>query len=79
MNDAPSSLQLSALAADAASQQHCQVKSVTISWRLFNKPKPSVRETKARPQHGLDQNAAIHREGEAGGLAKPFMDRERDL
>ncbi|KAK5886641.1 hypothetical protein CesoFtcFv8_017655 [Champsocephalus esox] len=27
------------------------------------------------PQHGLAQNAAIHREGEAGALAKPFMAR----
>ncbi|KAI9545832.1 hypothetical protein NQZ68_033314 [Dissostichus eleginoides] len=52
-------------------------QSVTISWKPFNKPKPSVRETKACPQHGLAQNAAIHREGEAGALAKPFMDREK--
>ncbi|KAK5857790.1 hypothetical protein PBY51_011010 [Eleginops maclovinus] len=60
-----------------ASQQLRQIKSVTISWKPFNKPKPSVRRTKACPQHGLAQNAAIHREGEAGALAKPFMDREK--
>lgn len=62
-----------------ASHQYCQIKSVTISWKLFNNPKPSVRETKARPQHGLAQNVAIHREGETRALAKPFMDREKDL
>lgn len=56
-----------------------QIKSVTISWKLFNNPKPSVRQTKARPWHGPAQNAAIHREGEARVLAKPFTLRERDL
>ncbi|CAB1459014.1 unnamed protein product [Pleuronectes platessa] len=61
------------------SHQRCQIKSITISWKLFNNPKPSVRETKLGPQHGLARNAAIHREGEAGALAKPFMAREKDL
>lgn len=41
-----------------------------ISWRRFDQPKPSVGGTKARPRPGPLQNAAIHREGEPGEVAK---------
>lgn len=40
-------------------------------------PKAISQGDKARPQHGVAQNAAIHREENT--LAEPFMDRERDL
>lgn len=78
----PHSLQLSLLAAEATGPWQSPALSDQVSndlWKLFNKPKPSVRETKARPQLGLAQNAAIHRTGEARALAKPFMDSKKDL
>ncbi|CAJ1074656.1 unnamed protein product [Xyrichtys novacula] len=46
-----------------ASHQRCQIKSVTMRWKLLNNPEPSVSGTKTRPQHSLAQNATIHHEG----------------
>lgn len=47
-----------------AVSEACQIESVTMSWKLFNNPKPSVSQTKARPQQALAQT-------------QPFIARER--